>query len=110
MKRIITAAAIAAILAIAAACGGEDGNGGEGRLHPILHDVTYLQIQEGREYVTMTIRHISRYLSDRINAIHEEGYEIRHTTSDERGYVLLIFRKIPHPEGSVSPNDTTPTN
>ena len=110
MKRIITAAAIAAIITIATACGGDDGNGGEGRLHPILHDVTYLQIQEGREYVTMTSLHISRHLSDRINAIHEQGYEIRHATSDERGYVLLIFRKIPRPVESASPTGTTPTN
>ncbi len=110
MKWIITAAAIAVILAIAIACGGDGGNRGEERLHPVLHDVTYQQIEEGREYVTMTSLHISRHLSDRINAIHEQGYEIRHATSDERGYVLLIFRKIPHPQESVPPNGTTPTN
>ena len=66
MKRIIAATALAVILAIATACGGDDGNGGEERLHPILHDVTYLQIQEGREYVTMTSSDTNRHLSDRI--------------------------------------------
>ena len=58
----------------------------------------------------MTSDDTSSYLSDRINAINEEGYEIRHATSDEWGYVLLIFRKIPHPEESVSPTGTTAAN
>ena len=110
MKRIITAAAIAAILAIAAACGGDSEDAPQENLHPVLHDVTYHQIQEGREYVTMTSSDTSRYLSDRINAIHEEGYEIRHATSDEFGYVLLIFRKILHPEESVPTNGAAPAN
>ena len=111
MKRIITAAAaMAAILAIATACGGDDGNGGQERLHPVLHDVTYQQIEEGREYVTLTSSDTSPHLSDRINAIHEQGYEIRHATSDESGYVLLIFRKIPHLEELVPPAGTTAAN
>ena len=110
MKRIITAAAIAVILAIAIACGGDSQDAPQENLHPVLPHHIYLQIQEDREYVTMTSDDNSSHLSDRINAIHEEGYEIRHATSDEWGHVLLIFRKIPHPEGSVSPNGTPPAN
>ena len=72
--------------------------------------IIFRQIQEDREYVTMTSSDTSRYLSDRINAIHEEGYEIRHATSDEWGYVLLIFRKIPRPEQSEPPVGTTAAN
>ena len=110
MKRIIAAAALAALLATAAACGGDGGDAGEQRLHPVLRDATYLQIQEGREYVTMTSSDGSRHLSDRINAIHQGGYEIEHATSDELGNVLLVFRKIAHPEESPSPTGTMPTN
>ena len=58
----------------------------------------------------MTSDDASRYLSDRINAIHEEGYEIRHATSDEWGYVLLIFRKIASTEESSSSPSTTAAN
>ncbi len=110
MKRIITATAIAAILAIATACGGDGEDAPKENLHPVLPHHIYLQIQEDREYVTMTSEDISPHLSDRINAIHDEGYEIRHATSDEWGYVLLIFRKIPHLEESVLPNGTPPAN
>ena len=50
MRKMILTAALAAILVITiAACGGEDGDGSEERLHPVLHDATYTQIQEGRE-------------------------------------------------------------
>ena len=111
MKKIIFTAALAAILAITtAACGGQDGDVGEDKLHPVLRDATYLQIQEVREYVTMTSSDGSRYLSDRINAIHQGGYEIEHATSDELGNVLLVFRKIAHPEESPSPTGTTAVN
>ena len=110
MKRIIAAAAIAAILAIATACGGDSEDRGEENLHPVLEDHTHTQVQEWREYVTMW-GDVSRHdLSDRINALHEMGYEIEHTTRNRYGNYLLIFRKIPHPEGSVLPNSTPPTN
>ena len=86
MKRIITAAALAAILAIATACGGDDGNGGQENLHPVLPNHIYLQIQEGREYVSCgRTSPQSAALSDRINALHQGGYEIEHTTSDSFG-------------------------
>ena len=98
MRRIIATAALAALLATAAACGGDGEEARKENLHPVLPNHIYFQIQEEREYVTMTSEDTSRYLSDRINAIHEEGYEIRHATSDEWGKVLLVFRKIPHPE------------
>ena len=97
MWKMIFTAALAALLATAAACGGNGGDSGYERLHPAVSDATYLQIQEGREYVTMTSSDTSRYLSDRINAIHQAGYQIEHATSDEFGYVLLVFRKIPRP-------------
>ena len=109
MRKAIFTATLAAILATTiAACGGEDGEGGEERLHPVLHDATYLQIQEGREYVTMTSSDTSGYLSDRINAIHQGGYELHHMTSDEWGNVLMVFRKIANPEESPSSTGTTP--
>ena len=110
MKRIITAAAMAVILAIATACGGDDGNGGQERLHPVLHDVTYQQIEEGQEYILLWDPASSIELSDRINALHEMGYEIEHTTRNTYGRFILIFRKIPHPEESVDPAGTTPAN
>ena len=111
MRRMILTAALAAILAATvAACGGDGEEAQKENLHPVLPNHIYLQIQEEREYVTMTSEDTSRYLSDRINAIHEEDYEIRHATSDEWGKVLLIFRKIPHPEESVSPTGTTAAN
>ncbi len=110
MRRIIATAALAAILATTAACGGEGGNGGDERLHPVLSDATYLQIQEEREYVTMISYQTRRDLSDRINAIHQSGYEIEHATSDEDGYVLIVFRKIPSAEESAPPAGTTPSN
>ena len=110
MKRTIAAATLVAILATATACGGDGEDAPQENLHPVLPNHTYIQIQEDREYVTMTSDDTSRYLSDRINAIHEEGYEIRHATSDEWGYVLLIFRKIPHPEQSEPPVGTTAAN
>ena len=68
------------------------------------------QIQEGREYVTMTSSDESRYLSDRINAIHQGGYELQHMTSDELGHVLMVFRKTADPEESSFPTGTTPAN
>ena len=111
MRKMIFTAALAAILAITiAACGGDDGDAGEQGLHPILWDATYLQIQEGREYVTMTSSDTSRYLSDRINAVHQGGYELQHTSSDELGYVLLVFRKIADPEESPSTTGTRAAN
>ena len=58
----------------------------------------------------MTSSDTSPHQSDRINAIHQMGYEIRHTSSDETGYVLLVFRKIADPEESPSSTGTTPTN
>ena len=51
-----------------------------------------------------------RDLSDRINAIHQGGYEIEHATSDEDGNVLIVFRKIPRAEESAPPAGTTPSN
>ena len=63
-----------------------------------LGEHTYTQILEGREYVTMTSSDTSRDLSDRINAIHQGGYELQHISSDEFGNVLLVFREIAHPE------------
>ena len=73
MKRIIAAAALAVILATTAACGGDGGNGGEERLHPVIPNHIYLQIQEGREYVTLW-GDVSRHaLSDRINALYTDG-------------------------------------
>ena len=111
MKKMILTAALAAILAITiSACGGDDGEAGEERLHPVLHDATYMQIQEGREYVTMTSSDTSGYLSDRINAIHQGGYELQHMTSDEWGNVLMVFRKIADREEPPSPTGTTPAN
>ena len=111
MRRMIFTAALAATLAITiAACGGEGGDAGEDKLHPILSDATYVQIQEEREYVTTTSPSISPNLSDRINTIHQEGYELQHISTDDAGRKLLVFRKIAHPEESPSPAGTTPTN
>ena len=110
MKRIITAAALAAILAIATACGGDDGNGGEENLHPVLPNHIYLQIQEGREYILLWEDFSKVNPSDRIKALHQGGYEIEHTTRNSFGRFILIFRKIPRPEESVLPNGTTPAN
>ena len=98
MRRIIAAAALTALLATVAACGGDGEQEREENLHPVLPNYIYLQIQEEREYVTMTSEDTSRHLSDRINAIHEEGYEIRHATSDRWGYVLLVFRRTADPD------------
>ena len=57
MRKMIFTATLAAILAITiAACGGDDGEGGQGgeeRLHPVLHDATYTEIREGQEYITI---------------------------------------------------------
>ena len=111
MGRVIFTAALAAILVTTlAACGGEGGNGGEGRLHPVLPNHIYLQIQEGREYVTMISYQARADLSDRINAIHQSGYEIEHATSDKDGNVLIVFRKIPRAEESAPPAGTTASN
>ena len=84
--------------------------GGEERLHPVLWDATYIQIQEEREYVTITAYRTNRDLSDRINAIHQEGYELQHITSDEDGYLILAFRKITDHEEPASPTSMEATN
>ena len=111
MRKMMLTAALAAILAITiAACGGDDGDAGEQDLHPILWDATYLEIQEGREYVSMRSPDESRHLSDRINAIHQAGYEIQHMTSDNWGDVLIVFRKIADLEEPASTTGTTPAN
>lgn len=110
MKRIITAAAIAAILTIATACGGDGEDAPQETLHPVLGEHTYTQVQEAREYVTLW-GDVSRHdLSDRVNALYEMGYEIEHTTRSKSDNFVLIFRKIPRPEESVPPTGTTPTN
>ena len=114
MRRMIFTAALAAILATTvAACGGDGGGGGEAQqenLHPVLPNHIYLQIQEDREYILLWEDFSNRHLSDRINAIHEMGYEIQHTTRDRFDKFILIFRKIPRPEESASPVGTTPAN
>ena len=108
MRRIIATAALTAILATTlAACGGNGGDNGGERLHPVLGDATYLQVQEGREYVTMISYQARGDLSDRINAIHQGSYEIEQATSDEDGIVLLVFRKIPSAKESPSPTGPT---
>ena len=104
MRKMKFTAALAAILAITiAACGGDDGEGAEERLHPVLHDATYIEIQEGQEYITIWSPDGNRHLSDRINAIHQGGYELQHMTSDAWGDVLMVFRKIADPEESPAP-------
>lgn len=111
MRKMILTAALAAILAATiAACGGDDGEGGEERLHPVLHDATYIQIQERREYVTLRSFDNNRHLSDRINAIHQGGYELQHTTRDRLGYPIFVFRKIAEPEGPASTTGRTPAS
>ena len=110
MRRIILTAALAAIIATLSACSGDGEDAPQENLHPVLPNHSHIQIQEDRQYITMTSDDTSRYLSDRINAIHEQGYEIRHATSDEWGYALLIFRKIPHLEELVPPAGTAPAN
>ncbi len=111
MRRVIFTALLVAILATTlTACGGEGGNDAEERLHPVLPNHIYLQIQEGRQYVTMISYQTRSDLSDRINAIHQGGYEIEHATSDENGIVLLVFRKIPRREESAPPAGTTAAN
>ena len=84
--------------------------GGEERLHPVLPNHIYLQIQEGREYLTLWGDLFNVNLSDRINALYEMGYEIEHTTRDRYDNFILIFRKIPRLEESVSPTGTTAAN
>ena len=111
MRKMIFTAAMAAILAITiVACGGNDGQGGEERLHPVLHHTTYSQIQEGREYVTFTFYQHHGYLADSINAVHQEGYELQHTTRNRFGRPIFVFRKIADPEEPSSPTGTTPAN
>ena len=111
MRRMIFTADLAAILAITiVACGGDDGESGQERLHPVLHHTTYSQIQEGREYVTITSYQYRGNLSDKINAVHQEGYELQHVSSDEDGRALFVFRKIADPEESPSPTGATPSN
>ena len=106
MRRTIFAAALAVILATTlAACGGEE------IPHPVLRDETYLQIQEGREYVAIRASDEDpKDLSERTNAIYQMGYEIQHMTSDQLGAVLIVFRKIAQPEESPSPAGTTAPN
>ena len=111
MRKMIFTAALAAILAITlAACGGDDGDAGEQRLHPVLNDATYLEIREGREYVIFTYYQTRGDLSDRINAIHQGGYELQHTTRDTFGHPIFVFRKIADREGPASQTTTTPSN
>ena len=111
MRKMIFTAALAAILAITiAACGGDDGEGAEERLHPVLWDAIYLQIQEGQEYITIWSPEQNRHLSDRINAIHQGGYELQHMTSNAWGDVLIVFRKIADPEEPPSPASREATN
>ena len=111
MKKMILAAALAAILAITiAACGGDDGDTAEERLHPVLHDATYIEIREGQEYITLRSPDENRHLSDRINAVHQEGYELQHVSSDEDGRALFVFRRITDPEEPASPTGTPPSN
>ena len=111
MRRVIFTAALAAILAATlVACGGEGGNGGEERLHPVLPNHIYLQIQEDREYLTLCGDLFNVNLSDRINALYEMGYEIEHTTRDRHDNFVLIFRKIASPEESSSSPSTTAAN
>ena len=111
MRKMIFTAALAAIMAITiAACGGDDGEGAEERLHPVLWDAIYLQIQEGQEYITMWSPEQNRHLSDRINAIHQGGYELQHTTRDTFGHPIFVFRKIADPEGPASTTGTAPAN
>ena len=100
MKRIIAAAALVAILATATACGGDSEDAPQENLHPVLPNHTYLQIQEEREYILLWESFANRHLSERINALHQGGYEIEHTTRDRFDNFLLIFRKIPPPEES----------
>ena len=114
MRKMIFTAALAAILAItiaSGACGGDDGEGAEERLHPVLwgHAI-YLQIQEGQEYITIWSPEQNHHLSDRINAIHQGGYELQHMTSDAWGDVLIVFRKIADPEEPPSPASGEATN
>ena len=78
--------------------GGEGGNGGEERLHPVLPNHIYHQIQEDREYLTLWGNLTNVNLSDRMNALYEMGYEIEHTTRDRYDNFVLIFRKIGDPE------------
>ena len=111
MRSMIFTAALAAILAITiVACGGDDGKGKEERLHPVLNDATYIQIQEGREYVTFMSHQYRGNLSGRINALHQEGYELQHVSSDEDGYALFVFRKTTDPEEPESPTGTPGAN
>ena len=110
MKRIITAAALAVIFATIAACGGDGQDAPQENLHPVLSNHIYLQIQEDREYILLWEDFSKVNPSDRINALHQGGYEIEHTTRNSFGRFILIFRKIPHPEESVPPNGTTVTN
>ena len=108
MRKMIFTAALAAILAITiVACGGDDG---EERLHPVLHDATYIEIREGQEYITIWSPDANRHLSDRINAIHQGGYELQHTTRDRFGRPIFVFRKIADPEESPSPTGRTAAN
>ena len=82
MKRIIAAATIAVILATITACGGDGEDAPQENLHPVLPNHIYLQIQEDREYLTLWEDFSNVNLSDRMNALHEMGYEIEHTTRD----------------------------
>ena len=110
MKRIIAAAALAVILATTAACGGDSEDAPQENLHPVLPNHTYLQIQEEWEYIILWETFANRHLSERVNALHQGGYEIEHTTRDRFGNYLLIFRKIASPEESSSSPSTTAAN
>ncbi len=110
MRRIIATAALAAILATTAACGGNGEDAPQDRVHPVPREHAYTQVQEGREYVTLWGDITRHDLSDRINALYEMGYEIEHTTRSRYGNFVLIFRKIPRAEESAPPAGTTPSN
>ena len=58
----------------------------------------------------MTSSGENRHLSDGINAVHQGGYELQHTSSDRLGYVLFVFRKIADPEESPSSTGGEATN
>ena len=68
MRTVLFTAALAALLATAAACGGDSEDARQERLHPVLHDVTYQQAQEGQEYILLWGDFSNLHLSNRINA------------------------------------------
>ena len=111
MRRMIFTATLAAILAATvAACGGDSGKTPQENFHPVLPNHIYLQIQEEWEYIILWETFANRHLSERVNALHQGGYEIEPTTRDRFDNYLLIFRKIASPEESSSSPSTTAAN